>query len=164
MRFHQCSPSLQTAHTGWAAAMKLAAPAVWLLTPVAVWGERRAVTASIMIHSGGFLSILRCLRQLGNLSLLPALTLEVTPSIFSFFTSNKCVRHSVSERLAIRDPCLLSWTVPTVSHLSCLVYSQHLGYSVTLWLGWASVREWRFAVSDSISLHLLLKHENRLCR
>ncbi len=97
-----------------------------------VWWQHRLWLLGLSVRSGGFFSILRCLSHLGNLSLLLTLTLELKPSIFSFFTSNKCVRHLVGERLAVRDPYLLSWKVPTASHLSCLVSSEHRGCTVTL--------------------------------
>ena len=63
----------------------------------------------------------RCPRHLANPSLLLTLTLELKPSIFSFFMSNKCVRHLVAEGLAVRDPICCHEQSP--QHLICPVSS-----------------------------------------
>lgn len=96
-----------------------------------VWWQHRLLLRGFS-HSGGFSFILRCPGHLGSLSLQLTLTLELNPLIFSFFMSNKCVRHLVAEWLAVRDLYLLSWTVPTASHLSCLIHSKPCGCTVTL--------------------------------
>lgn len=82
------------------------------------------VTALIMavrVHGAGFLSVLWCRSHLGNPPVMLALTLELKPSIFSSFMSNKCVRRLEAEWLAVSDPCLLPSTLPTASHLACLI-------------------------------------------
>lgn len=48
---------------------------------------------------------------------------RLQPSIFSFFTSNKCVTHQAAEWLAVRDLCLLTREAPAASHLACLFLS-----------------------------------------
>lgn len=94
--------------------------------------QHRLWVRGLCVHSGGFFSIPQCLSHLGILSPLLTPTLGLKPSIFSFFMSNKCVRHSAAEWLAVRDPYLLSWEVPTASHLSCLIHSERRGCTVTL--------------------------------
>jgi len=105
----------------------------------------------------------RCPTCLVNLSLLQPVTLELNLSIFSFFTSNKCVRRLMAEWLAGCDPCWLSRRVPTASHLSCVI-SEHLGCTVTLLICQVGQSE-EIVLSGSVNKRLLFSEckEYSLC-